>query len=89
MGKKFLISYDISDEKRLAKAGRYMEKNALRVQYSIYLFECEIKEELYRVIDGLLKIVDEKEDDLRVYAIGKKKIHLGVAIDLDNPDIII
>jgi len=88
MSKRFLISYDISNPKRLSKVGRYMDKKALRVQYSIYLLECDSKEDLHEVIDGLLKIINEKEDDLRVYAIGKEQISMGIAIDLNNPYIL-
>ena len=33
----FVISYDISDDKRLRKAAKILEKEAMRFQYSVYI----------------------------------------------------
>lgn len=81
----FLICYDISDEKRLAKIGKRVEKRALRIQKSIYLFDNAAKDELKILIEEIMKIFNEKEDDLRVYVIKDRGISLGSALDLENP----
>ena len=86
--KDFLICYDIADEKRLAKIGRRVEKKAFRIQKSVYLFDNATREELAKLIDDIMKIFDEKYDDLRIYVIKDKGIKLGSAIDLDDPLII-
>jgi hypothetical protein len=44
---------------------------------------------LNALIDKVLKIFDEKVDDLRVYTIKNRGIALGKAIDLNNPLILI
>lgn len=83
--KDFLICYDISDKKRLAKIGRKVEKKAFRIQKSVYLFDNATKDEIANLIDDILKIFDKKYDDLRIYIIKDKGLRLGSAIDLENP----
>ena len=81
----FLICYDISDVKRLSKIAKRVEKRALRIQKSIYLFEDVTKIELQELIEDIMKIFDNKKDDLRIYKIKDKGLHLGAAMDLENP----
>ncbi len=83
--KNFLLCYDIADEKRLAKISRRVERKAFRIQKSVYVLYDASKEELFSLIDDVMKIFNEKEDDLRVYTIKKSGIALGDAVDLDNP----
>lgn len=81
----FLICYDISDKKRVSKVGRLVEREALRIQRSIYLYDDVTKEELMSLMESVLKLIDDEADDLRVYKITNKGIHLGSAVDLENP----
>jgi len=83
--KDFLICYDISDKKRLQKIGKLVEKKALRIQKSIYLFDKATKDELNQLIENIMKVFDEKKDDLRIYEIKDKGIKMGIATDLENP----
>jgi CRISPR-associated protein Cas2 len=87
--KDFIICYDISDKKRLAKIAKIIEIEALRIQRSIYFYEKVSKKELNILIKKVLKHLDEKADDLRIYTIKDKGIHLGEATDLNNPFILI
>lgn len=81
----FLICYDIADEKRVGKIGKLVEKNALRIQRSVYFYEQVSKEELTLLLEKVLSILDEEADDLRVYTIKNKGMAFGEAIDLENP----
>jgi len=83
--KNFLICYDIADEKRVGKIGKLVEKNALRIQRSVYFYEQVSQEELTVLLERVLLILDEEADDLRVYTIKNSGIALGEAVDLDNP----
>lgn len=83
----FIITYDISCEKRLRKIAKLLEKNALRIQKSVYLYKGATKENLYDLLQNVLELLNEKEDDLRVYKIKKGSINLQNAIDLDYPEI--
>jgi len=81
----FLICYDIADEKRVGKIGKLVEKDAMRIQRSVYFYEQVTKEELTLLIEKVLTILDVEADDLRVYLIKNKGIALGEAVDLNNP----
>lgn len=81
----FLICYDIADEKRVGKIGKLIEKNALRIQRSVYFYEQVSREELTALMEKVLTLLDEEADDLRVYTIRDKGIHFGDAVDLNNP----
>jgi len=83
----FIITYDISDEKRLAKIAKTTEKEAFRVQRSIYLYPDATIQELSALLKKIVDLMHEKRDDVRVYKLLKGNIFLGSAIDLDNPDI--
>ncbi len=85
MKKDFLICYDIADEKRVGKVGKLVEKSAMRIQRSVYFYEQVTQEELTVLLEKILTILDEEADDLRVYVVKNKGIHLGEAIDLNNP----
>jgi CRISPR-associated protein Cas2 len=81
----FVISYDVSDEKRLRKVAKILEKEAMRFQYSIFILYNYTKPELKIIIKKLLKVINMQEDDLRIYKISNFGITLGNAIDLSNP----
>ncbi len=81
----FIISYDIADPKRLGKIGRLMEKHAIRVQYSVYLYNDATREEVLGLVARVERIYDPEKDDIRVYKIRHHGIHLGAAVDLKNP----
>ena len=87
--KDFLISYDISNKKRLTKIAKIIESQTIRIQRSVYFYEQVTQKELNALIAEVLKFLDEKADDLRIYTIKDKGIHLGSAIDLHNPFILI
>lgn len=63
---RYLIGYDISDEKRLQKIYRRMLKFATPLQYSVFLFEGS-KQHLDEGMKNVLKVFNAKEDDLRIY----------------------
>ena len=83
--KDFLICYDITDKKRVGKIGKLLERNALRIQRSVYFYEQASKEELTYLIEKILTLLDKEVDDLRLYTIRDKGISLGEAVDLENP----
>ncbi len=52
---KYLIGYDISDEKRLQKIYKRMTEFATPIQYSIFLFEGNL-EYLQKSLDDILNL---------------------------------
>lgn len=62
----YFISYDVSNPKRLNKVAKTLENFGIRIQFSF--FECEMeKEPLEELKSALLKIINKKEDSLRIY----------------------
>ena len=72
---KFVVAYDISSPKRLQKAYRYLSSVALPIQYSVFLFSGSEKH-CEECIRDLKKIINEKYDDLRVYALPESGLKL-------------
>lgn len=83
----FILTYDIADPKRLRRIGKFMEKNALRIQKSVYLCKQMSRENLYDMLQYVAEILDSEKDDLRVYKIKKGSINLNSAIDIDKATI--
>jgi len=86
--KDYIIAYDISDTKRLARVARYLTKESMRIQYSIYYLPRTPKERLSRIVEELSELIDKEEDDLRIYTIKKRGYRAGIAVDLAHPFII-
>ena len=83
--KDYIISYDISNYKRLAKLARNLEKNAMRIQKSVFLLSSVSNHELLGIIDMITEIIDLDADDVRIYTIIDPGIALAKAINLDDP----
>lgn len=66
----WVVSYDITDDKRRRKIVKILEGYGRRVQYSV--FECDLDDlKTSRLELSLLKEIDEKEDDIRFYPLNK------------------
>jgi len=64
--KLIVVIYDIVDDKRRRKMVKCLESYGIRVQKSA--FECYVDDTMYKnLIKKMEKIIDEKEDLLRVY----------------------
>ena len=90
-----LITYDVSTEtaegrRRLRKVAQACQDFGQRVQKSV--FECSVNEVQYEeVMRRLVKIIEESEDNLRVYRLAEPKdkylqiYGINTAIDFDEP----
>lgn len=81
----YIISYDISNAKRLAKLARNLEKEAMRIQKSVFLFSSVTGEQLFDIIDLINTIIDASEDDVRIYTVLDPGIALAQAVNLSDP----
>ncbi|MEA2091608.1 MAG: CRISPR-associated endonuclease Cas2 [Campylobacterota bacterium] len=71
----YLVTYDISNDKRRTKLSEFLDKYGIRVNYSVY--ECELNQTkldrlLYEI--ELKKLINKKYDSLRFYHICKNCI---------------
>ena len=76
MRANYLVCYDIREERRLSRVYRFMRGRGLHLQYSV--FYCRLTwQELLSLKSGLRDIVDESEDDVRIYPLpGDPKVHV-------------
>jgi len=81
----FIISYDISDSKRLQRLARRLEKVAMRIQYSVFFCASVTQTDLFAIIEDINEVINQDEDDVRIYHILDAGIALGQAVDLDEP----
>lgn len=70
LDKHYLIAYDIADPKRLGRVWRLLKKQALPVQYSVFLFKGS-EPALAALRRGIEARIHHKEDDVRIYTLGK------------------
>lgn len=65
---KYLITYDIENDKRRKKISDELEAFGYRVNYSV--FECELNQtKLRKLREKIEEILDEKYDSVRFYHI--------------------
>lgn len=89
---RFLVSYDISDDRRRTRLAKTLRDFGDRVQYSV--FECRIgKDDLQCLRDRAKNIVDLTCDSVRIYTIcsaceGQIEI-IGTGEIPEDPDIYI
>lgn len=92
MKRNYLVCYDIRDDKRLRKVFGFTKQHGLHIQYSVFL--CKFSwTELQNFKSQLLELINEREDDIRIYPLPAKikvtvmgcgnRIPEGVEIFLD------
>jgi len=86
----FIVCYDIADKKRLQKIAKQLEKASIRIQKSVFFYQQASKHDIKTLVENLNKILNEKEDDIRIYQIDTlKSINRNSGISLKKPNIII
>lgn len=63
---RWLLAYDIRDHKRLQKIGRYLQKEGVRLQYSVYLLSGQ-RQHIEKIMEQLRQFIDKRMDDVRIY----------------------
>ncbi len=81
----YIISYDIVNPKRLARLARRLEKRAMRIQKSVFLFSGVTRAQLLDMIDLINATIDQEVDDVRIYRMADPGISLAKAVDLSDP----
>lgn len=77
----WLVTYDIADSRRLARLFKYLKKQGIPVQYSVFLVEASAAK-MGNLIVQMAKMVDKEADDVRAYRLPERtwKITLGASI---------
>jgi CRISPR-associated protein Cas2 len=80
---RWLLAYDIREPKRLQAVWRYLRKEGVPLQYSVYLLAAT-RGQLDQVVSKLRQLIDEREDDVRVYPINESTRIWGLGTQFDN-----
>ena len=64
----YIIAYDIRDPKRLRKLHYHLRKQAIPMQYSVFLIKAN-SEVLNKLLQTITRIAKDDEDDIRLYPI--------------------
>ncbi|MDP3616430.1 MAG: CRISPR-associated endonuclease Cas2 [Rhodoferax sp.] len=77
----WLVTYDIADPRRLARLFKYLKKQGVPVQYSVFLVEASAAK-MGNLIVQMAKMVDKEADDVRAYRLPERtwKVSLGGSI---------
>lgn len=62
----WLVCYDIRDPRRLSRFHRFMKRQAVPVQKSVFCYQGNAAQ-LGRLLHGIGEMIDRKADDVRVY----------------------
>lgn len=83
----YLVSYDITSDKRRRKIAKILENYGKRVQYSV--FECELDEERYRKLYGEITkaTLDMEDGSVRFYHLCGNCVPKMRLIGQDRPSV--
>ncbi|MCS6891186.1 MAG: CRISPR-associated endonuclease Cas2 [Rhodovarius sp.] len=68
--KTWLIGYDIASPRRLRRVARFLEKRAVRLQYSLFV-GCWTAAELDELWAELARLIDPRRDDVRAWPVAE------------------
>ena len=80
---RWLLAHDIADPKRLQKVWRYLRQEGVRLQYSVYLISGN-RQHVDKVLSRLRALINEKADDVRVYAMTENTRIWGLGTQFDD-----
>jgi len=63
-----LLAYDIRNPRRLRRVHYFVKKRGVALQKSVFLLRAD-QDELALLSRGIKKLVNEKEDDVRLYPV--------------------
>ena len=79
----FVVAYDMPDTKRRTKLLKALKGYGVHTQFS--LFECELDEkEIEKMLVHIHKIIDPKEDAVKVYRFCRECLHHVLVIGLGS-----
>ena len=82
---RYLVTYDIADPRRLSRLFRFIKKQGVPVQYSVFLVETTAAK-MVGIMASIAKIIHPDADDVRAYRLPENgwQITLGQSILPDN-----
>lgn len=84
----FLIAYDIREPHRLCRVHRFLRKQGLPVQYSVFTARLT-ERKLQRVMTGLERIMDVRVDDVRFYPLPARQEQVALGLQMFPEDVML
>lgn len=84
----FLIAYDIREPRRLGRIHRFLRKEGLPVQYSVFTARLT-ERKLQRVMAGLERIFDPRVDDVRIYPLPARQEQVALGLQMFPDDVML
>jgi len=81
----WLVSYDISDPRRLRRVAKYMERHGMRIQYSVFAVLAN-RRHIAEIRQDLEELIDARADDVRVYPIARNGPSVLLGAQIVAPD---
>ncbi len=81
MRRRYVISYDISDDKRRTRVFELLLGNGDHVQFSVFLADLS-QRELILLRTKLLQIINEREDQVLIIDLGKETRSLDTSLEV-------
>ena len=63
---RWVLAHDIRDPSRLQRVWRFLRKEGVPLQYSVYLLSGG-RSQVEKVMEKLRELIDERKDDVRIY----------------------
>lgn len=73
----YMVCYDISNPRRLGRVHRFLKKRGLPLQYSVFTVVMK-RPRLLRLLEGLQRLIDRREDDVRCYTLPRNPVTHGL-----------
>lgn len=82
---RWLVTYDIADPKRLARLFKFLKKQGVPLQYSVFMVEASAVK-MSSLVLQMKAMVDGKADDVRAYRLPENlwQVTLGASILPDD-----
>jgi CRISPR-associated protein Cas2 len=82
----WMVCYDISDPRRLVRVHRYLKKEGVPVQYSVFMLKAT-QGGVGKVLARLKSIIDPDGDDVRAYPVPEQPWKVTIGADLIPEDL--
>jgi CRISPR-associated protein Cas2 len=78
---EYIICYDICQPKRLVRIHRALQRQAVALQYSVFLFSGTLIQ-LQRCLNELESLMDKRRDDIRAYPLPQRGLRFRLGKSL-------
>lgn len=84
-GARYLVTYDIADPRRLSRVFRFLKKQGVPVQYSVFLLESNAIK-INELMVKMAKMIHPDADDVRAYRLPDNgwQVSIGASILPDD-----